>query len=394
MYATATLLRPPADFYAAWATVDPAFLSAKTAPYRCKQEFASIAQMIADTLGQPQRLGVIAGSLIGATNWERCSPANQALAVKQGAAVFEASAMTYLYISGQDAAHVLDMLTPRDIIGMRQGQVKFCLFTTSEGTIDDEAIVLRLSETEFLLSSGACRPLPHALSCLDEALKRFPNVTVTTPPIVSFNIKGPDRLSAMSRLIDERDRKQIPKLMEFHFCTARFLNGHSVWVVKTRIGMELWGELDVIAEAWSEMLKHPSFFTPCGWDILHGYRMDCEDIRFYLYPLDFGAETDLRELGCDWMMREKDREYIGRSTLMSPAAPRRVIRKIHAPSSSAAERGAPLFTTTGDYAGYVSSSALSLRSNDAIAFAHFTPSLSPHASITDKQGSIWTQETP
>jgi glycine cleavage system aminomethyltransferase T len=222
-----------------WALVPASYVTenSKHHYFPCKEEFLAIAQLLIGTLGRPTALCVLSGTLAGAANWEGISIEEQYRAVMESAGVFEASGMTYLSIHGQDAEKVLNMLTPRDVSTLKPGSAMFVVFTTPFGTVDNEAVVLRISQDEFLLSCCGGKPL----SFLHQALNIFPNVAVTLAATVCFNIKGPQRLEAMQHLLHASDRSKIEALPVFQFCQAKFLDGTPVWIVKTKIGVEMWG---------------------------------------------------------------------------------------------------------------------------------------------------------
>jgi glycine cleavage system aminomethyltransferase T len=191
--------------------------------------------------------------------------------------------------------------------------------------------------------------------------------------MVSFNIKGPKRIEAMINLIQGIDKNKVTSLSEFQFCQAKFLNGDLVWILKTKIGIEMWGKTETICLAWKYMLNHPDIYTPCGWDVLHSFRMECEEILLTVYPLDIHDATSLWEIGCGWMTKEKDSDYMGREALLYGENKKIFeLKKIQAVSSSseAAKIGSVLHKENGDFAGYVTSSAFSIQAGCALAFAH------------------------
>jgi aminomethyltransferase len=135
----------------------------------------------------------------------------------------------------------------------------------------------------------------------------------------------------------------------------------------------MWGRHEVISQAWEHMLEHPETYVPCGWDLLNTYRLDCQDIMFTLYPIDIHSDTSLWEIGCDWMIHNKASDYIGKEALLSRKLQKRFeLKKIAAEfrGGSAANIGSVLHKENGEFAGYVTSSAYSIKTGRALAFAH------------------------
>ena len=369
----ATYQSPLASPVIPWALVPASYVTEHVPQhyFPCKEEFLAITRLLIRTLGMPSALCVLSGTLAGAMTWEGVSIEAQYRAVMESAGVFEASGMTYLHIHGPDAEKVLNRLVPRDVSTLTPGSAMFVVFTTPFGTVDNEAIVLRISQDAFLLSCCGGKPL----SFLHQARHLFPNVAVTLADTICFNIKGPKRVEAMQLLLHASDRSKVATLPVFQFCQARFLDGTQVWIVKTKIGVEMWGQLEVISQAWQYMLARPELYTPCGWDILHVYRMECTDISFSLYPLDIHHDTSLWEIGCGWMIAHKHGDYIGKNMLRQQRNTQRfTLQKIKARSqtSNAAKIGAVVSRDNGDFAGYVTSSAFSVKAGCALAFAHLT----------------------
>jgi len=126
----------------------------------CSQIFSrtrdstGILDDIAQAVGPPTAMCVLGDNVIGVASWEQIPLAEQYQAVTEGAGAFVASNMHYLRLHGPDAAAVLNMLTPRNIYKLPPGRAMFTLFTTPTGTVDEEAIVLRTGDEEYLVSCG------------------------------------------------------------------------------------------------------------------------------------------------------------------------------------------------------------------------------------------------
>lgn len=332
--------------------------------YRRKKEFWTISGLLATSLGQATSGFVINGNVVGACSWEGHSLSVQRNALLSGAGVFECSAMTYLEISGPDASSLLDYLGPRSISQMRPGQVKFVIFTTPTGNIDDEALLLCLAKDRYLLSLGGCK-IP---SYIDGGSSKFSELSIEESSYISFNIKGPRRLDAIKALLLDSEHKKVAELRTFTFCHSFTREHHPVFVVKTKIGIEMWAEPAPITWAWREMLSNRNTYTPCGWDVLHAFRMDCTEIFFALFPLDINPQTSLLDIGCDWMLREKDSDFVGRGSLKSSGYRLLKLRQasgaIIPPSANTI-----LLNAAGEKVGYITSSAVPLRSRYPMAFA-------------------------
>lgn len=334
------------------------------------QDPTGILDDIAKTAGTPTAMCVLGDNVIGAASWEGIPMEAQYRAVTEGAGAFVASNMHYLSVTGPDAANAMNMLTPRDVQRLPVGGSMFTLFTTPAGTVDEEAIVLRTGQTEYLVSCGGGKPL----SWLPKALQEYPEATAEQSEIVSFNIKGPGRMRAMQALVHPEDRDCLASLRPFQSSACRNLDGDPVRVVRTVVGYEMWGHAAVIRRTWGHILQRPDLATPCAWDLLNVYRLECTSMVFAVYPLDVHAGTTLWEAGYGWMIEEgEDKYYVGKEALENSVGAGRCRLAGLMARSSAAETppvGTEVRTRDGGFAGFVTSSAYSIKHGRSLAFAH------------------------
>ncbi|MBC00505.1 MAG: glycine cleavage system protein T [Rhodobacteraceae bacterium] len=349
---------------------DSGLVSGEQPCLKPKKHLMDIIELVAARYGPHHGLRVLAGNVIGAGGWSRLPTKRQHDYVNARAGAFIASGMMYLEVSGPQALDVLDHLTPRNLRSLKTGRAAFTLFTTPTGTVDEEALVLRVEENRYLVSCGGGAPPSH----LHEALERFPDARVVDSDVVSFNIKGPDRIAVMRDLVCAADRAAVDALKPFQACRCRTNAGDDVTVVRSVIGMEMWGMPGAITAVWTAMLDMPDRVLPCGWDLLDTYRIECTDIDFLLHPLDMNYGTTLAEIGLGWMVDPaKTADYVGREALREPAAgPRIKVRKLAVAGdrSSRPRIGEAVQDADGRIRGHVSSCGYSYAADRHVAFVH------------------------
>lgn len=337
-----------------------------------KPHLAQIIALVAARYGPIADYRILAGNVIGTGGWRDLPTERQYEAVTQTAGAFIASGMMYLEVTGPQAAALLDSLTPRNIAALPVGRAPFTIFTTPQGGVDEEALVLRMSEDRFLVSCGG----GQAPGQLPQALARFPDVVVRDSELVSFNIKGPGRHAAMAALIAAEDRPALDALKPFHAMSCRTAQGDAVTVVRTVIGMEMWGAPDAVTAVWEHILTVPDMVLPCGWDLLDTYRMECDSIAFLLHPLDMNYATSLFDTGLDWMIDwSKEADYVGKAALiqLSDSAAEVITAKVIAEESRALpEIGEPICTADGRLCGHVTSAGYSYAAGRPIAYVHLS----------------------
>jgi len=374
-----------------WRVIPPArLLNGCSHTFSRSKDVTGILDDIARSVGPPTAMCVLGSNVIGAADWEQIPFANQYQAVTEGAGAFVASNMLYLRISGPDATALLNMLTPRDVYNLVPGRGMFVLFTTPAGTVDEEAIVLKTGSEEYLVSCGGGK----TPSFLPDALKSHPKARVEISDFVSFNLKGPERIAAMQTLVQKEYRPQVASLRPFQACHIQSLDGDSIWVLRTLVGIEMWSRVPVIRKVWDGILKKPEHITPCGWNLLNVYRMECSLMVFAVYPLDVHCGTTLWETGYGWMIEKGEEEsFIGQDALHQLKGKERLWLaglRADSPTQDVLPVGMEIFNREGGVAGYVTSAAYSIKHQRALAFAHLEKTCQPGDTLTFKDGEDWT----
>jgi aminomethyltransferase len=374
-----------------WRVVPPASLiNGYGHTFSRSTDVTGILDDIARSVGPPTAMCVLGRNVIGAADWEQVPLARQYQAVTSGAGAFVASNMLYLRINGPDAVNVLNMLTPRNVRKLALGSAMFVLFTTKTGTVDEEAIVLRTGREEYLVSCGGGK----APSRLPDAMKSHPGAGIEFSDFVSFNLKGPKRITAMQALVRHEDRPLVASLKLFQACLVHTVDGDSVWVLRTVVGVEMWGPALVIRQVWDRILKRPKLITLCGWNLLNVYRMECELMVFAVYPLEVHSGTTLWETGYGWMIEKGEEEFfIGQAALKQSRGRERLWLAGLSASSSDQEVlpvGSEIYNGNDEIAGYVTSAAYSIKHERAKAFAHLEKACRPGDGMKSRDGRDWT----
>ncbi|GAA2909497.1 hypothetical protein Acy02nite_89070 [Actinoplanes cyaneus] len=346
--------------------------------------------------GEPAGWYVLGGNIVAVTTWKGLSYQEQYAAVTDGAGVFPCGGMLYLSVSGPHAADLLDLLTPRRMQTLAVGQAAFIVFTTPEGTVDTEGVVLRDGEQSYQLSIGGDTQPP---TWLHDAIAQFPDTRVEESPLSSFNIKGGNREAAMAALLHDDDAARLASVKPFRGIRVRTRAGADAWVVRTLIGLELWSGADGMREAYQQMAADAGTYTPCGWDVLASFRMECRDFAFYLAPLDIHRGTHLFDAGLGHLVTAaKTGPYIGAEALADPDrhVGRLWVAGLTATDPDHPERqvGDALRHAGSDQpAGYVTSAGWSPREQRQLCFVHLSPAVRPGDRVRFDDGTTWQVST-
>jgi aminomethyltransferase len=374
-----------------WHVSESGELPPAAGPYPIRySDPGGILRMICDAVGPGSGICILGDNVAGVASWRQVPFAAQYRAVTEGAGVFACGTMYYLRLRGPDAVLVLDALTPKDMTRLVVGRATFVLFTTPDGTVDTEAVALRVASDEYLLSIGGSTKEPKWLR---EAVCAYPNVSVSEADIISFNIKGPGRFAAMRELVRVDDRPALDRLRPFDACPARTPAGRAVWILRTLIGMEMWASTEAMRETYTKMLGCPDVFTPCGWDMVNTFRVECDAMVFGLCPLDLHEGTTLWEVGqAHAVDPRKERDYIGKSALQRSRLSGRLWLcglEASGPQCRIPAVGDRVIDLDGAFAGYITTAAFSPKQRRPLAFAHLHPRYKPEQPLF-VHGEKWT----
>jgi len=377
----------------AWATLPPGHAALVRHPRILRRNDPGNAlDLIAERYGEPTSYCVLGGNVASVSNWEGITFAHQYQAVTTSAGAFPCGGMYYLSVSGPHAVDVLNLLTPRRIHLLEVGQAAFVIFTTPEGTVDTEGVVLRDGEDSFKVSVGGDTRPP---TWLHDAIHTYPDATAEEARLSSFNIKGPKRAQAMAGLVADEFAARLDTLAPFRGLRVRTRWGADAWIVRTVIGFEMWGSPEVIHVAWREMVADAGRYTPCGWDVLATFRLECPEFAFYLCPLDINRGTYLFDVGLQHIVSNaKQSPFVGREALLNSTrcGGRMWIGGLVATSSDARQQriGEPVFVDGSEtLCGYVTSAGYSPRAARQLCFAHLSADVDTATTVWSEDGTSW-----
>lgn len=388
-----TLTSPVASSDWSWRVVSPEHPAIVDRPEFIRRgDHERAIELVSARYGRPTAHCILGANLACVLSWQNLTFADQYRAVTEGAAVFPCGGMYYLRVTGAQAAQALNLLTPRNIESLKINQAAFAIFTTPEGTVDTEGVVVRDGPESFIVSVGGSTQPP---SWLYDALAVCPSARASDAGMSSFNIKGPRRDEAMQRLLVADSAKALTELSAFRTIKVRTLDGGSGLVMRTLIGVELWAHPDVLRAAWIRMVADPDHVTPCGWDVLATYRLECAEMAFYLCPLDINRWTYLHDARLSQAISAGKRTpYVGRIAVESPAkygghlwvgglaavvsdSPRRVVGDLLNRE------------TDGSSCGFVTTAGWSPVAGRELCFAQLAGDIAPGTTVGAMDGSRW-----
>jgi aminomethyltransferase len=242
-------------------------------------------------------------------------------AIRNAVGMIDTSPLYKYRIEGTDAEKFLAGLLARDIRQCRPGQAHYTLWCDDGGYVDEDGVILRLSDNEFLLT--VARPnLAHL-----ENLSGGYAVTIedVSEEIGALALQGPYALEVLKQLAPE-----VEGVGYFHLTPAK-IGSAAVTVSRTGytgdLGYEIWVDADDALGVWDAVFDaaRPYGVQPCGQIALLMTRIEA---GLVLIDVDFHASrfawnddqrTTPHELGMGWMLKGIDtdeRRFIGKAAIL------------------------------------------------------------------------------
>ena len=156
---------------------------------------------------------------------------------RQAAGLFDVSHMGQVLLRGPNPAEALETLVPADIVGLAAGMQRYALFTSEEGGILDDLMVVNAGDHLYLVVNAACREQDIA-----HLRRGLPDHEVEVVDRGLLALQGPQAASVMQRL--------CPEACEMVFMQhGRFtIDGIDVWASRSGYTGEDGFEISVAAE--------------------------------------------------------------------------------------------------------------------------------------------------
>ncbi|MTI09798.1 glycine cleavage T C-terminal barrel domain-containing protein [Curvivirga aplysinae] len=213
-------------------------------------------------------------------------------------------------ITGPDAAQFVQLLTPRDLSKLAEGQCKYILITNAEGGILNDPILLRLGENRFWISLADSDILFWAQGV---AVHSGLDVTICEPDVSPLQLQGPKSGEIMKALFGE----SISEL-KYYWLKEVELNGIPLIVSRTGWSSELGYELYLQDgskgnELWEKIMDVGSKFN-----LQPGHTSSIRRIEggMLSYHADMDIHTNPFELGLDRLVNlDIESNFIGKEAL-------------------------------------------------------------------------------
>lgn len=275
-------------------------------------------------------------------------------AVREAVSLGDVSTLGKLVVSGPDAVESLERLYPTSIADIRVGRSRYALLLNERGHLTDDGMILRESETRFVLtftSAGA----GHAEMWVRDWVDRWGlrvHVLDRTMSLAAINVTGP----LAGRLLERAGLPSLPRFLQHVHAEIGGVPCHVMRLSFTgEISFELHHPVDRSVELWRGLmaLGRDLGIAPHGLQALQGLRLEKGHV---IVGMDTELDSTPRRLGMEWAVKMDKADFVGRDALARTARipdQRRLVGL--AMAGGAPTEGSPIWSD-GEVVGHVSSS--------------------------------------
>ena len=214
-------------------------------------------------------------------------------------------------ITGPDAFHFIQLLTPRDLSKLSIGQCKYVLITNEKGGILNDPVLLRLGENHFWLSLSDSDILLWAQGV---AVNSGLNVSIEEPDVSPLQLQGPKSREIMVKLFGENIRD-----LKYYWLKELELDGIPLVVSRTGWSTELGYELFLRDGTQGDRLWEIIMMAGNEYGLQPGHTSSIRRIEggMLSYHADADIQTNPFEMGLERLVSlDSDINFIGKKALI------------------------------------------------------------------------------
>jgi aminomethyltransferase len=241
-------------------------------------------------------------------------------AVRTAAGLFDLSHMGQLVARGPGVAEWLDRLTVNRVVGMREGQARYNIFTNERGGAHDDAILYRFPDEWLIVVNAAnTAKMWELLQASQPAQVALEN---RTPQSALIAIQGPRAAEILAPLCGA----DLDGLRSYHALRTRLADGAGgveVEIARTGYtgedGFEIFLPASAAAALWERLLAAGAArgLRPAGLGARDVLRLEA---GMPLYGHELDEEITPLQAGLGWAVRWEKPDFIGKAALAAQKA--------------------------------------------------------------------------
>jgi sarcosine oxidase subunit alpha len=245
--------------------------------------------------------------------WHYGDPVAEYWAVREAVSLGDVSTLGKLVVSGPDVVEFLERLYPCNVADIKPGRSRYALLLNERGHVIDDGMILRESETRFVLSftsGGAANAEMWVRDWIDTWGLRV-HVLDQTMSLAAINVTGP----LASQLLQRAGLADPPRFLGHVRAEVAGVPCHVMRLSFTgEAAFELHHPIDRSVELWRALMElgDDIGIRPHGLKALFGLRLEKGHV---IVGMDSEMDSTPRRLGMDWAVRMDKPFFIGKPSL-------------------------------------------------------------------------------
>jgi glycine cleavage system aminomethyltransferase T/glycine/D-amino acid oxidase-like deaminating enzyme len=236
------------------------------------------------------------------------------LHTRENVSLFDMTTFSSIMVEGEDAGEFLQEICSNDM-DIDPGQVRYTTLLNEGGTIIADITVVRLDETEYMVTTGGGNSPGIHGSWITEHAPATVSVTIEESSKCTLGLWGPD-----SRLLLQRVTEADVSNAEFPYFSSKQLYVGDVPVIALRVsyvgelGWELWAPSEYGQKLWNTLWEagQDLDLRPMGGGALESMRLEK---GFRLWGTDIDTDVNPLAAGLPFAV-DLDTDFIGKEALV------------------------------------------------------------------------------
>jgi len=241
---------------------------------------------------------------------------------REHAGLFDVSHMGQVTVSGDGAAEALERVLPGDVMGLKDGRMRYSLLLSEDGGILDDLMVTKRADELYVVVNGATKydDLSYLLDVLPD------DVTLNLADEQALlALQGPQAVTALARL--------VPGVADLVFMTAGAFawNGAALWISRSGYTGEDGFEVSIPADhaaAFADALCEQPEVKPIGLGARDSLRLEA-GLPLYGHDLDPDTTPVMADLGFALSKRRREAgDFAGAERILAERESGPVLKRV------------------------------------------------------------------
>lgn len=238
-------------------------------------------------------------------------------AVRNSVGMFDVSHMGEFYVTGPEAADLIQYVTINDVAKLEPGKAQYSAMCYEDGGIVDDLLVYMLGESEFILVVNASN-INKDFNWIEENNSFDASVENISADTCLLAVQGPKSVETLRKLTDT----DLSAINFYRFDTGSLAGFNNITLSATGYtgekGFELYFNKDSTdpEAVWNAIMEAGQEFDiqPCGLGARDTLRLE---MGFALYGNDITKDTNPLEARMGWLTKLEKGNFIGKQALQN-----------------------------------------------------------------------------